>query len=395
MPDRAQKLFNRQYVLLQLVNLLVSVSFSMIYAIISSYASSLRMSVALAGSVAGAFSLSSMCARPFTGWLNDRYDRRRILILSTGGMGLCTLLYGLCGNYGTLLAVRIVHGVLFSFSSTVNMALLPSLVPNSPSQRGRELFWRGDVPGDGRRPSIGLWLIGIGGYGLNFTLAGVIAVAGAALAMLLRAPSDVAAPVRHGGLHLRLSDLIAKECLIFALVDVAIASANGLESSMIALYAAQLGLGNIGWYFTLSAVTLCAIRLLCGTVADRRGVGFALYPGLGLMVLGFLMLWKADAAWMFAVASVVKTAGVGLARPAIQSAVLKAVPPQRRGSASSTYYIGSDIGQGTAPAIGGYIVDKTGGTSYGLAFALYTLPLMAGAVLYRLSARHEKRRAAQ
>lgn len=395
MPDRAQKLFNRQYVLLQLVNLLVSVSFSMIYAIISSYASSLRMSVALAGSVAGAFSLSSMCARPFTGWLNDRYDRRRILILSTGGMGLCTLLYGLCGNYGTLLAVRIVHGVLFSFSSTVNMALLPSLVPNSRLSEGVSYFGVVTSLGMAAGPSIGLWLIGIGGYGLNFTLAGVIAVAGAALAMLLRAPSDVAAPVRHGGLHLRLSDLIAKECLIFALVDVAIASANGLESSMIALYAAQLGLGNIGWYFTLSAVTLCAIRLLCGTVADRRGVGFALYPGLGLMVLGFLMLWKADAAWMFAVASVVKTAGVGLARPAIQSAVLKAVPPQRRGSASSTYYIGSDIGQGTAPAIGGYIVDKTGGTSYGLAFALYTLPLMAGAVLYRLSARHEKRRAAQ
>ncbi len=394
MPGRTQKLFNRQYVLLQLVNLLVSVSFSMIYAIISSYASSLRMSIALAGSVAGAFSLSSMCARPFTGWLNDRYDRRRILILSTGGMGLCTLLYGLCGNYGTLLAVRIVHGVLFSFSSTVNMALLPSLVPNSRLSEGVSYFGVVTSLGMAAGPSIGLWLIGLGGYGLNFTVAGVIAAAGAALATLLRAPSDMAAPARRGRLRLHLSDLIARECLIFALVDVAIASANGLESGMIALYAARLGLGNIGWYFTLSAVTLCAIRLLCGTVADRRGVGFALYPGLGLMVLGFLLLWRADNAWMFAAASVIKTAGVGLARPAIQSAVLKAVPPQRRGSASSTYYIGSDIGQGTAPTIGGFIVDRTGG-DYGLAFALYTLPLMAGAVLYRLSTRRETRRAAQ
>lgn len=72
---------------------------------------------------------------------------------------------------------------------------------------------------------------------------------------------------------------------------------------------------------------------------------------------------------------------------------MKAVPPQRRGSASSTYYIGSDIGQGTAPAIGGYIVDRTGGSDCGLAFALYTLPLMAGALLYRFSARRKENRA--
>lgn len=395
MSRPAEKLFNRQYVLLQLVNLLVSVSYSMIYAIISSYAGSLQMSVALAGSVVGAFSLASMCARPFTGWLNDRYDRRLILILSTGGMGLCTFLYGLCGNYGTLLAVRIAHGVLFSFSSTVNMALLPSLVPGNRLSQGVSYFGVVTSLGMAAGPSIGLWLIELGGYGLNFTLSGGIAGLGAILALLLRTPADVAAPAAHGKLRLRLSDLFARECLIFALVDVAIASANGLESSMIALYGAQLGLGNIGWYFILSAVTLCAIRLLCGTIADRRGVGFALYPGLGLMIVGFLLLWRADAAWMFAVASVVKTAGVGLARPAIQSAVLKAVPPQRRGSASSTYYIGSDVGQGTAPAIGGYIVDRTGGSDCGLAFALYTLPLMAGALLYRFSARRKGSRAAQ
>ena len=193
-------------------------------------------------------------------------------------------------------------------------------------------------------------------------------------------------------LSIKFKDIIAKECLIFAAVDVAIASTGGIENSFIALYGTSVGISNIGWYFTISAVILAISRLLLGKLADKKGLNFVLYPGIAMIIIAFLILWKQSAPWMFAMAAIIKTIGVGMVRPALQAASVKAVSPERRGAASSTYYIGSDIGQGTSPVIGGKIVDVTGG-NYGLMFGLYTLPLIAVCFLYGIVTGRRKKQA--
>ena len=373
------RLLNGQYVLLTAINFLVSVSYSMVSTIMAKYLGSIGLTIAVSGAITGAFSIASMVARPFTGVINDRFNRKMLLTAATAGMALCTMLYGVTDVYGVLLAVRLMHGMFFAFSSTVNMAVIPELVPEKRVTEGLSYYGVVQSLGVAAGPSVGLALINLGGYRINFFCSGLLAIAGAAAALTLRPFRKPAADARKRR-SLRWTDIIAVECLAYAAVDVAIAMANGLENSMIALYGAEQGIANIGWYFTISAVVLCVTRVAFGRLADRRGVAFSLYPGLGLMILGFLILWRASSPWMFAAASVIKTVGVGMARPAIQAACVKAVPPERRGSASSTYYIGSDIGQGTSPAIGGRIVDLTG--SYGLAFPLFTLPLALGAVLF-------------
>ena len=203
----------------------------------------------------------------------------------------------------------------------------------------------------------------IGGFSLNFSVAAVIALFGALLALVLDFQDDGDAAKRAKLEHfsIKFKDIIAKECLIFAAVDVAVASIGGIENSFIALYGTSVGIENIGWYFTISAVTLAISRLFFGKLADKKGLDFVLYPGIAFIIIGLLLLWQQSAPWMFAAASIIKTIGVGMVRPAIQAASVKAVSPDRRGAASSTYYIGSDIGQGTSPVIGGKIVDMTGG----------------------------------
>lgn len=374
-----RRLLNGQYVLLTFINFLVSVSYSMVSTIMARYLGSVGLTIAVAGAITGSFSIASMVARPFTGVINDRFNRKALLIGATAGMALCTLFYGASDAYGVLLFVRLMHGMFFAFSSTVNMAVIPELVPENRVTEGISYYGVVQSLGVAAGPSVGLWLINLGGYQVNFAASGALAMAGAAIALTLRPFQRQVRPSADRW-KLRWTDIIAVECLAYAAVDVAIAMANGLENSMITLYGAAQGIANIGWYFTISAVVLCVTRVLFGRLADRKGVAFSLYPGLALIILGFLILWQARAPWIFAVASVVKTLGVGLARPAIQAACVKAVPAARRGSASSTYYIGSDIGQGTSPAIGGRIVDLTG--NYGLAFALFTIPLALGAAIF-------------
>ena len=54
--------------------------------------------------------------------------------------------------------------------------------------------------------------------------------------------------------------------------------------------------------------------------------------------------------------SVLKALGQGAAQPSLQAACIKKVGKERSGSATSTYYLGGDIGQGLAPMIAGVIV---------------------------------------
>ena len=134
------RLLNGQYVLLTLINFVVSVSYSMVSTIIAKYLGSIGLSIAVAGAITGAFSIASMVARPFTGIINDRLNRKLLLIGATGGMALCTMLYGLTDVYGVLLAVRFLHGMFFAFSSTVNMAVIPELVPEKRVTEGLSYY---------------------------------------------------------------------------------------------------------------------------------------------------------------------------------------------------------------------------------------------------------------
>lgn len=366
------RLFNSRYIGFCLINLTVNLSFSMVLTLMSRYIRSLGMSVAAAGAITGAFSIASMVVRPLSGYINDHMNKKVLIASSTAFMGLCTLGYGLTQDPAVLLVLRILHGIAFSLSSTVNMAVIPGIVPENRIGEAVSYFGVIQSVAVAAGPSIGLALANVLGYAWNFAVSALIAGIGVILALSLRFVREEPRPREK--LHIRFIDIFAKECLLLALIDVAIASVNGLENSLIALYGAHVGIENIGWYFTISAAVLLLSRLFLGKIADARGTGAAVYPGLVLMIAGMLLLWHARESWTFALAAVVKTIGVGLARPAIQAACLKAVPANRRGAASSTYYLGSDIGQGTAPAVGGRVVDATGG-NYGLTFALYAIPL--------------------
>ena len=79
--------------------------------------------------------------------------------------------------------------------------------------------------------------------------------------------------------------------------------------------------------------------------------------------------------------SILKALGVGTLQPALQAATVQSVPPERRGAATSTFYIGTDLGQFSAPIIAGSLIDSVGYVSM---FRIYILPLFGVGVLYIL-----------
>lgn len=394
--NRPVKLFNPQYVVFSLINLIVSVSFSMVSTTISKYAVSFGSTVAVAGAIAGAFSIAAMVVRPFSGVISDRMNRKLLLVISTFAMGLFTFFYGLVTDTTLLFALRILHGAAFCISSTVNMALIPGFSPKDRVGEAVSYFGLGQSLAIMVGPSLGLAVAEAGGYFLNFALAAAIVAAGGLFAMTLNFKgTEIALPsAGRGKVSLRLRDIFAVESLLFAAINVAMAATSGVENSLIALYGTAAGFGNVGWYFTLSAVTLFIARLAFGKLADKKGLRLAMYLGTGLMIIGFLMMWRIPAVWVLAAAAIIKTVGTGIVRPALQAECIKTVAPDKRGAASSTFYLGSDVGQGVSPWLAGQIVDTTGG-DYGLAFGALAIPLALSAAAYAVFDRRKRKRAAQ
>lgn len=111
-----------------------------------------------------------------------------------------------------------------------------------------------------------------------------------------------------------------------------------------------LGIGNI--------IAQAAGPNLGLTLMDRCSYRAAFLVG-GFLALGaataMFLVAGAKGAAVIAVAGALKALGQGSAQPAIQTTCIQQLPPEKRGVAVSTFYVGADVGQGLGGALGGTV----------------------------------------
>lgn len=385
---KQEKIWNKSYITLFLINLIVSTSFYMISTALSKHLVHLGMTVTMAGSVIGSMSFASMLTRPVTGWVSDHLDRKILLSISLAVNFFCVVGYGVCTNAALYIVLRIFHGIAFGMVTTVTMVLVSGCIPAGRMGEGMGYFGLAQTMAVAIGPSISLALYErVGSRNMFFASAGCIAVALVGAMLLLDTKTEVTdnrTGDSKGFFAFRLQDFVAKEALIFAVITIAISSINGIENGYLVLYAEQFGLSNVGWYFTISAFTLFFSRAVCSRLPDHIGFTKTLCLGLGSIILALLVLSLAPVSHLtgtLAAGSILKALGVGTLQPALQAATVQSVSPERRGAATSTFYIGTDLGQFSAPIIAGSLIDSVGYVSM---FRIYILPLFLVGTLYIL-----------
>ena len=376
-----ERLLNSAYLSLFLINMIVSASFYMVSTTMSLYVTSFGVPVAVAGTIVGALSIASLCIRPFSGLLSDRFNRKLLLTLALCGVSIAMAGCGITRQVPLLIAFRILHGLSFSVATTVIMTLVAGAVPQSQMTQGLAYFAVGQTITSAFAPSLGIWLGSLYGYSFTFLGAAALVLLAAVLAFLIVRPNQhrVSKPTHR----LTIGDFISKEALPFGILAVAVAGATGVENGFIALYGQQLGFGNVGWYFTIAAIALFISRIGSGKLADRH-TSMVISLGLGMISVAFLLLGISNVSngiVLFASAAILKALGLGAVQPTLQAASMRSVSEERRGAASCTYYLGTDVGQAFAPIAGGSIA-ATGG--YGFMYLVFVLPqlLVAGFYLF-------------
>jgi DHA2 family multidrug resistance protein len=77
---------------------------------------------------------------PMTGWLASRFGRKRLLMMSTTGFTVASLLCGLAPNLASLVIFRIIQGATGGALQPLSQAVL--LESFRPEERGRAMgFW--------------------------------------------------------------------------------------------------------------------------------------------------------------------------------------------------------------------------------------------------------------
>lgn len=382
MQTKTKALWNRNFLCLFLVNVLISFSFYTIASILSEYLVGIGISISVAGVIVGMFSITSLVCRPFCGVLADRFYNVKLICISCILQAIGLFGFAFAQDTALIVVFRILNGVGFAISATVTVSYAASFIPEERTAEGLGYFGLAVVFSSAVAPGVGIFLRDAIGMQGTFLCAGAMLVAALVLLILCRLPESE--PVRTPARSIKLGDIFYRKSLPYTVLGGCFSFMNGIISTYIVLFSSVLGIGGISVYFTTYALLLFVIRPVLGKLMDKKGIAFTVIPGIALTALSLVILASSKSASAIMLSAVVRALGQGAAHPSLQAECIRTAGKEHRGVATSTYSLGGDVGQGIGPILGGILLEhKSGLPGYRMLFLICAM-LMAAAEVYFL-----------
>ncbi|MBI4514877.1 MAG: MFS transporter [Deltaproteobacteria bacterium] len=373
-------------VVLGLASLLNDTSSEIIYPLLPAFLSSvLGAGPAFIGLIEGVAESTASLLKLFSGWLSDRWQRRKPLVVSGYGVAAAVRpLIALSTHPWHVLVIRFLDRTGKGIRTAPRDALLADA--SSPADLGRSFgFHRGmDHAGAVLGPLLAwalLWFLG-GNYRAVFALAALPALA--AVVVLAVAVSEPRSHAPRAPVTLRFTDL-GPEFLRYLGVVLIFTLGNSSDAFLL-LRAQQLGvpLGQLPLLWAALHAVKTASSVPGGTLSDRIGrrrvigLGWLLYAGV---YAGFSAAEGPVAAWLlFCVYGLF----FGLTEGAERALVADFVAPEHRGAAYGLYNLAVGIAALPASLLMGGLWSLAGAPAafgFGALMALLAAVLLRGAPL--------------
>lgn len=386
--EEPTKLWNRSYILVLIMSIFSQSASQLVTPFISKYAISLGAPLTIAATISALMSYAALFLRPVSGMCSDRFNRKKIIAVTSIITAACMYLYAVVSNVTALIAVRIAHGVVFSFSGVALTAFNTTYMPKDKIGEGMGWMALSTIVSNAIGPNLGLWLVENVGYGACFTIAAIACVSSTLI--LLAIPYHPVQGVSVSRRKIGLNSLISMRILPYAVLMGLFSCGNGLVNTFIALLGDVRDLNNIGLFFTAYSITMVAVRPFAGKLLDQKGLKIILYPAYVLAAISMVLLGHASALWMVILAGILKAVGQGSGAPAIQAHCIKLMGREKAGVVSSTCLIWQDLGNALAPTIGALVSERFG---YQTMFTGYAaLLLVFGCSIFFLKNAYEQKK---
>ncbi len=330
------------------------------------------------GFVMGAYSICATIMRAVSGWLSDRFGRKRTVVSALVVMFGVTLLYRTADSALFVGTIRGLHGLFYGLAGTTMGAIVADSLPVARMAEGLGYYGLMATLSMGIAPMIGIWLV----TGFSYSALFIVVTSLAAMTLLAALPvrsTGGRLPVQETSIGGTLSNLLEKSALLPSAVMFLLSLVNGSMVYYIALYAVDLHIGNIGPFFAASALFTVATRPVSGRWADRGGTAYVILIGFLCLIVGMAAIGLSRAMSGFILAGALIGAGYGFSMPTLQALAVRRAPAGRRGAATGTYYASFDLGIGLGAVVWGFVAASSG---YQTMFFTTLIPLALAVAIY-------------
>jgi len=358
-----EKLWTKDFINITTISFFIFLAFYILIAVLPLYlVDTLHAGTDKVGLMITLFLLAAILVRPLAGKWVGKGSQKKILVYSTIGFFIATMLYPFATNIGVLLILRVFHGIIFGILTTVKGTICAEIIPKSKRGEGISYFSMAMGLAMVFGPYIGLHFVNINAYNTAFIICMVISVINVVLALFIKVPVNIEQlNMKSKKSGFSLNDIFDKKATPFALSTFILACAYSGISAFLSLYAKDLGMVKAASsFFIIYAIFVLVSRPFTGKWSDKFGARVILYPCLILFALGMLMLSNVHSSTMILMAGAVIGVGYGSITPILQTQTISSVEPHRVGIANSLFFNSMDAGMALGAYVLGMIADANG-----------------------------------
>ncbi len=379
-----KRIFTIPFIMVLVMSVLSGAASYMVNPILPAFLVSRGAPMEITGIISSLMSLVALFGRPFSGAASDRFNKKYLMILSYVLTIICMFLYTKADSVGMIIFVRILNGIAFSLSGTVSMAFGADFLPLERLGEGMSYIGIGTVISTMIGPQLGDWVDAH--YGMEAIFIG------ASILLLMCVIGTYLIPYKPTNLTkekfvFKFENFFASELLMYVFLIGVLSIGNGILLYYLKDYGAARNIANISLYYTVSSITTVVTKPFTGRWLDLKGVAYTLYPAFVISIVFAICFAQAHTLGLVLFAAVLKAIGQGSGSSAIQADSVRKLGLKRSGVASSSCYIGMDLGNVLGPAIGAFVISDYG---YGPLFNGYAVLLLICIPIYWLYTKKEK-----
>lgn len=322
--------------------------------LINGYALSLGADSILAGIITGSMSIVSIFLRPIAGNLVDLYSKYCLSLIG----GILILIgvsgYWLVNTSGLLILFRLINGTGFVLATICMTTWLAFLVPRRFVGEAMGFYGLMNALAMAVAPLIAINLYKVIGYRYSMMIASLAAVI---MLIMIKFVKNHAIPQNKLSLknikHIRI---IQKDTIPVALLMLFFSIPYFATQADLVEYVAMRKLSvSVGYFFLIYALSLLIIRIWLKRFFDTIAFGFWFWLSLIAMIIFLISMAFMKNNFIMLIAAVALSIGYGVIYSINQTTALLLSPLDQQGLASSTVYLGLDLGMASAPILGGII----------------------------------------
>lgn len=373
--EKPKKIWNKNFILLFITNLLVLAAFYASIPIIPIYCQEIGITGSKIGIVLTAMSVATILFRPIAGYLLDNFNRYIVYIIFLALFCLSFPSFLIFPIFGALIVIRLYMGAVYSVCGSATMTLASDVLPPGKITEGISRFAFTISIGMAVGPYVGIQVQNHMSSKASFLTVFAIAV----VALICVSCCKISYPkIKRKKFALR--DSIYKPALPFMFNMMFLMIPYGAVIAYSSILAQEKGLMSVIPYFYICLV----LGMLLSKLSTQRWIDAGNYHILVFASLIVLIVTMASYLFLttgthLLLAGFFFGLGYGILQPLFQSFVTGTTPAPKRGVANATYLLSYDIGIGIGSLLMGFMQESLG-LSQG--FALTAIAYLVGGVIY-------------